>query len=132
MRTDLWTPERDAELAKLWASGMTTRNIGDAMGVTHNAVIGRVHRLGLPGRSSPIRERKSAVRKPRAKPKPKPVISQKPTSPSLEMIFRAAEKGGCRWMSGDPREMLFCGDATVRGGSYCSVHHARAYRAVAA
>ena len=47
-------PERIAELTRLWATGLTTREIGRRLGVTKNAVIGRAHRLKLPPRPSPL------------------------------------------------------------------------------
>jgi GcrA cell cycle regulator len=49
-----WTPERDAQLTADWASGFTTSEIGDRMGISKNSVIGRAHRLRLPSRGSPI------------------------------------------------------------------------------
>ena len=40
----MWTAERDAELLRRWKS-QSTSEIGRAMGVTRNAVIGRYHRI---------------------------------------------------------------------------------------
>jgi hypothetical protein len=48
-----WTPERDDRLTELWASGLSSRKIGDAMGMSKNAIVGRVHRMGLPSRPRP-------------------------------------------------------------------------------
>ncbi len=49
-----WTEERVARLAKLWAEGLSASQIAnDLGGVTRNAVIGKVHRLGLSGRAKP-------------------------------------------------------------------------------
>src|SRR5436853_2668703 len=42
-----WTPERIASLIALWEEGVTTAEIGRRIGVTKNAVIGKVHRIGL-------------------------------------------------------------------------------------
>ena len=49
-----WTPERIGELEKLWAEGLSTAEIGRRLGVSKNAVVGKAHRLRLPGRQSPI------------------------------------------------------------------------------
>ena len=49
------TAEQNAQLSALWSEGHTASEIGRLMNVSKNAVIGRVHRLGLPGRPSPIR-----------------------------------------------------------------------------
>ena len=47
-----WTEERVAELKKLWAEGHSASQIAKRLGsVTRNAVIGKVHRLGLSGRA---------------------------------------------------------------------------------
>lgn len=47
-----WTTERVELLTKLWADGLSASQIaGELGGVTRNAVIGKVHRLGLSGRA---------------------------------------------------------------------------------
>lgn len=47
-----WTDERVARLTKLWAEGLSASQIAaDLGGVTRNAVIGKVHRLGMSGRA---------------------------------------------------------------------------------
>jgi GcrA cell cycle regulator len=46
-----WTEERVARLTKLWQDGLSASQIAaDLGGVTRNAVIGKVHRLGMSGR----------------------------------------------------------------------------------
>lgn len=47
-----WTEDRVELLKKLWADGLSASQIAAklAMGVTRNAVIGKVHRLNLAGR----------------------------------------------------------------------------------
>lgn len=47
-----WTDERVELLKKLWADGLSASQIATEIGnVTRNAVIGKVHRLGLSGRA---------------------------------------------------------------------------------
>lgn len=47
-----WTDERVETLRKLWADGLSASQIAAQLGgVTRNAVIGKVHRLNLPGRA---------------------------------------------------------------------------------
>ncbi len=47
-----WTTERVDLLKKLWADGLSASQIASELGgVTRNAVIGKVHRLGLSGRA---------------------------------------------------------------------------------
>lgn len=62
-----WTDERVETLKKLWTDGLTARQIADMMGggVTRNAIIGKVHRLGLSGRPKTIRVARPKPRKPR-------------------------------------------------------------------
>ena len=49
-----WTDERVARLTKLWAEGLSASQIATDLGeVSRNAVIGKVHRLGLSGRVKP-------------------------------------------------------------------------------
>ena len=47
-----WTEQRVALLKKLWGDGLSASRIAETLGgVTRNSVIGKVHRLGLSGRS---------------------------------------------------------------------------------
>ena len=47
-----WTDERVELLKKLWIDGLSASQIATELGnVTRNAVIGKVHRLGLSGRA---------------------------------------------------------------------------------
>ncbi|MGL5363080.1 MAG: GcrA family cell cycle regulator [Bosea sp. (in: a-proteobacteria)] len=65
-----WTEERVELLKKLWNDGLSASQIAGELGsVTRNAVIGKVHRLGLSGRakapsSSTPRPRKTVTRAP--------------------------------------------------------------------
>ena len=76
-----WTDDRVERLRKMWADGNSASQIANALGgVTRNAVIGKVHRLGLSGRDrtgTGAAARKAATPKPRAKPRtpraPKPI-----------------------------------------------------------
>ncbi|MEL6476027.1 MAG: GcrA family cell cycle regulator [Pseudomonadota bacterium] len=48
-----WTDERVEKLKELWAEGMSASQIAKSLGgVTRNAVIGKVHRLGLSNRGA--------------------------------------------------------------------------------
>ncbi|WP_237154292.1 GcrA family cell cycle regulator [Oryzibacter oryziterrae] len=49
-----WTDERVERLKTLWSEGLSASQIAAELGaVTRNAVIGKVHRLGLSGRAKP-------------------------------------------------------------------------------
>ena len=48
-----WTDERVETLKRMWAEGQSASQIAKELGgVTRNAVIGKVHRLGLSNRTS--------------------------------------------------------------------------------
>ncbi len=51
-----WNDERVEQLKKLWGEGLSASQIASRLGgVTRNAVIGKVHRLGLSGRATTSR-----------------------------------------------------------------------------
>jgi GcrA cell cycle regulator len=67
-----WTDERVDLLKKLWNDGLSASQIAAELGgITRNAVIGKVHRLGLSGRtkSTPVAAAPPRPRKPSA-PRP--------------------------------------------------------------
>ncbi|MDX2264162.1 MAG: GcrA family cell cycle regulator [Hyphomicrobiales bacterium] len=59
-----WTDERVEVLKKLWTDGLSASQIAGRIGggVTRNAVIGKVHRLGLAGRATTSRMRSARPR----------------------------------------------------------------------
>ncbi len=58
-----WTDERVALLTRLWNEGHTASQIAEQFGdITRNAVIGKVHRLGLSGRAAASRFRAARIR----------------------------------------------------------------------
>jgi GcrA cell cycle regulator len=59
-----WTDERVEQLKKLWSEGLSASQIAGRLGeVTRNAVIGKVHRLGLAGRATVSRPKAMRPRK---------------------------------------------------------------------
>src|SRR3546814_2907151 len=56
----VWTEDRLTDLTRLWTEGLSITQIGLALGVSRNAVVGKGHRMGLPKRQSQIvNDRKS-------------------------------------------------------------------------
>lgn len=43
----LWTDEQESELRQRWAAGESARQIAAATGMSRNAILGKIHRLGL-------------------------------------------------------------------------------------
>ena len=149
-----WTDERINQLTELWGAGQSASQIGKALGMSKNAVIGKAHRLKLPPRPSPIRKERSAARpKPRSVPRlrttvspvrdpaPNPRVTLEHAAEAvrsvLESVPRPAPRPvrrsnggpGCLWPIGDPGDpdFHFCGDASVPGKPYCDRHCAKAY-----
>ena len=66
-----WTDERVEVLKKMWGEGQSASVIAKALGgVTRNAVIGKVHRLGLSNRTTSISSKSAAKSKTSSKAKP--------------------------------------------------------------
>jgi len=134
----MWTEERIALLQKLWGQGYSASQIaGQLQGVTRNAVIGKIHRLGKrpdtraarprpPAATGHARRRPAVVEAHRTTPQPLPLQSQSPpqTQPlpawSARPFRRTALTGEpglatcatleahmCRWPIGDPDEAGF-------------------------
>ena len=143
----MWTEERIALLQKLWGQGYSASQIANQLqgGLTRNAVIGKIHRLGRrpegAARLRPARavapahpgRRPAAVEARRGAPQPQPDWAVRP--------FRHADEPGlatsttleahmCRWPIGDPEEagFSFCGHASEGGRPYCQGHARLAYK----
>ncbi len=138
-----WTPERIEALTRLWNDGEAASVIAAKLGeVTRNAVIGKVHRLGLAGRKTTSRtpqlrrtiarrDRASRVsmRKPVLRSRPCPATPDRlPPAPAAQMLSVAKLTAAtCHWPVGDPRsaEFGFCGNRTAPGHQpYCAHHQA--------
>ena len=83
-----WTDKMVEELKKLWNMGITTGEIGKRLGISKNSIVGKVHRLGLEGRPSPIKKSGEPSEK-ESKPTKKSTASKKNTT---EKTSKPAEK----------------------------------------
>ena len=103
-----WPTARTNKLIQLWNQGVPTSKIGEKLGVTKNAVVGKANRLGLPKRQSPIK-------------------NKNPTGDVIKLEKLSA--GMCSWPEGDPGTpgFRFCGKPTVPDKPYCAEHCERAY-----
>lgn len=98
-----WTDERVETLKRMWSEGQSASAIAKELGgVTRNAVIGKVHRLGLSNRNEeaepapapaapePVAERKAdrkpapAAQAPRPEPQPEPAAAPAREEPAEE------------------------------------------------
>ena len=105
-----WTDQTVETLRTMWVAGASAREIGEHIGATRNAVIGKANRLGLAHRA------KTTKLKPEAKPR---------TMGTLDLNERM-----CRWPIGHPgdNDFRFCGAQRIPGRPYCLDHCALAYR----
>jgi GcrA cell cycle regulator len=136
-----WSETRVTTLSQLWLDGLSASQIAKQLGgVTRNAVIGKVHRLGLSGRASasaPARARRTATprpKRPRRAAVAAPPLRKSPARPPVRDYAPAPEAPGliedmallgahaCKWPIGDPKspEFSFCGRPA--DGRYCVAH----------
>ena len=151
-----WNDERVDLLKKLWSDGLSASQIAGRLGgVTRNAVIGKVHRLGLSGRATTSRMKSHRPRarsqaskrlmKPRFATLGNPALRQlylgdsEPYTPSAEELviplnerrsIQTLTEASCRWPIGDPQQsdFHFCGRKKVLGLPYCEFHARRAFQ----
>jgi GcrA cell cycle regulator len=137
-----WTDDRVDTLTSLWEEGLSASQIARVLGgVTRNAVIGKVHRIGLAGRESPSHFTQT---RPRLPPAPRITLRQHiPSPPIVEedspvlktgkgkyATILTIEDGMCRWPIGEPseEEFHFCGRKQKEGFPYCEAHARKAYQ----
>ncbi len=148
MTIETWTPQRVDQLRNCVAAGLTCRQIAAEIGVTRNAVIGKINRLGLssgrppgvPARSSPPR-----VRRPRFSTQrqllrligaealsvaDEVTLAPAPVDSTQRCSLLELAPGKCRWPINDPgaTDFAFCGNEAIVGCSYCAGHTRMAYR----
>jgi GcrA cell cycle regulator len=153
-----WNDERVETLKKLWSDGLSASQIAGRLGgVTRNAVIGKVHRLGLAGRATTsrmkthrTRVRSQATARRLGKSRPplsmgNPVLrnlyladTEPYVPPAEELVIPLNERKYiqtltetcCRWPIGDPQQpdFHFCGKSKIPGLPYCEVHARRAFQ----
>jgi GcrA cell cycle regulator len=133
-----WSDVRVEQLKTLWTEGLSASQIARALGgVTRNAVIGKVHRLGLAGRASPSRAERPRVSVPKAPSMrthvpPPPVVEEDPlqlADGNFATVLTISDRM-CRWPIGDPAatEFHFCGRSPKSGSPYCEAHARKAYQ----
>ncbi|MEL6120551.1 MAG: GcrA family cell cycle regulator [Pseudomonadota bacterium] len=80
-----WSDERVEKLKKMWGEGQSASQIAKELGgVTRNAVIGKVHRLGLSNRNGGGGTSSDGGTKAKAKPVPKAKAAPKPAPTASE------------------------------------------------
>ena len=145
-----WTPERVERLLALAAEGLSGALIAAELGITRNAVAGKLSRLRgrlkVDTETREVRKPKRTARKrrsppvksapeleiddaPTLEPEPLPAHMDEPL-PSSRLIRNGKQLAHhCRWPLGDPRtpEFRWCGaDREHDRTMYCATHHSLA------
>ena len=159
-----WTDEAIVMMKSLFELGQSGTQIKDELNArfgtafSRNAVIGKLHRVGLrraegfiyQGVKRQRRERapRRQYRKSSVQWTPEGIAPVRlPVECDMDAIMRRQQDdaaipraqrktlwqlkpGDCRWPVGDPGtpDFFFCGAAKIKGAAYCRAHHVRAYQ----
>lgn len=151
-----WNDDRVDLLSRLWLEGRSASQIAAELGggVTRNAVIGKVHRLGLSGRAKlavpgPVNRLRAPKPTARSDEREAPVAPSvvasvpAPIAPALRpqagdvvipfsnrVTIMELRDAMCRWPLGDPTSVDFryCGSRSGPLGPYCEDHARLAFQ----
>lgn len=141
-----WGEAEDAKMVKLWTEGFSAAQVARLLGTgrSRNAVIGRIHRKGLQGRSKDQRDRPGAATRIKARRQAsmrfipssvlKPVRMKLADADTAELrdlepvcfeggprTILTVQPGECRYTAGEGADAPLCGRATGYG-PWCSQH----------
>lgn len=148
-----WTEEMVEGLRQMWTEGLTANEIAKRLGVSKNSIVGKVHRLCLKARPSPIKKKEDeaetetevvetaeqqpetpvqVVEEIKAEEIPEPVVERKVEKKHKgngHIKLVELDSHTCRWPLGDPRDedFCFCGRKVRMGQTYCEEHSNMAY-----
>ena len=152
-----WTEERVEQLKKLWTEGLSASQIAKRLGdATRNAVIGKVHRLGLEPRAKPQRKNIamgqldgnviSVSYSGNLAYKETPIDdigydkNHEIIQPNIHSLDESSDQfsvtilnlteNHCKWPQGDPgtEDFHFCGHQPLAGKPYCEQHAKKAFK----
>jgi GcrA cell cycle regulator len=143
-----WTDERIALLKNHFLAGLSCREIAADIGVSRNAVIGKLTRLNLT-RGNSNRDERRAERKSSDRPhgrnasprqqyamlaliygESESSIDNEPIDESNRCSLLELGENKCRWPISNPgaEDFCFCGNASPERQPYCPPHSRLAYR----
>jgi GcrA cell cycle regulator len=142
-----WTAERIELLKSRFEAGLSCREIASDIGVSRNAVIGKLSRLNLTREKSGDAgrpPRKNAAKGTRAKAvprlqyrmlqalygEPQPAADNEPIHDGHTCSLLELSEQRCRWPISTPgaADFCFCGNMPIEGLPYCAGHTRLAYR----
>ena len=140
-----WTEERLELLKARFAAGLTCRQIAGEIGVSRNAVIGKLSRLNLTREKTddprpPARKRAAKGLRQKAGPRlqyqilqavyAEPAVADEPIHREHCCSLLELSEARCRWPISTPgaEDFCFCGNPPLEGMPYCAGHARLAYR----
>ncbi len=141
-----WTAERLELLKNRFEAGLSCRQIADDIGVSRNAVIGKLSRLNLTREKTgdpqrPARKRAAKGQRPGTAPRlhqmlkelygePQPAADDEPIHNGHCCSLLELSEERCRWPISTPgaADFCFCGNTPLEGLPYCAGHTRLAYR----
>lgn len=141
-----WTDERIERLKRHFEAGLSCREIAADIGVSRNAVIGKLSRLNLTrGRTTDERKLERSLAPPRGS-RAVPRLQYEmlaniygetdarvvtgPIDEANRCSLLELSENRCRWPISTPGEedFCFCGNSAPDGQTYCAGHNRLAYR----
>jgi GcrA cell cycle regulator len=136
-----WNQQKVEDLKKLWNDGVATSRIGEQLGFTKNAVIGKAFRLGLERRqnsrkkiSQPASFSSTTLYRETSSTPSSISVKKDPVRRREKFSFKKSIVGtgnfrSCQWPIGDPLEEGFhyCGGQNIPTKPYCIEHFKKAY-----
>ncbi len=141
-----WTEERLELLKSRFAAGLSCREIAGDLGVSRNAVIGKLSRLNLTrdksGDARPSGRKDAKARRPKTVPRlqyqmlkvlygePPAAADDQPIDSAQCCSLLELSEQRCRWPISTPgaADFCFCGNPPLEGLPYCAGHTRLAYR----
>lgn len=143
MADNTWSDERIELLKNHFEAGLTCREIANEIGVSRNAVIGKLSRLSLTRDKKPTARRENA-KTGRARSVPRlqyrilrqvfaeaaPGESEQSIQSEQHCSLLELSEERCRWPINNPGEegFCFCGNRPLGGLPYCPGHSRLAYQ----
>lgn len=145
-----WTSERIEFLKACFEAGLTCREIAVQIGLSRNAVIGKISRLKLtreteeetpPRRKAPKGSARGSAKRRRLNPTPRqqyrmlqavydPASVEEPITSEHCCSLLELDEQRCRWPFSTPgaEDFRFCGNRPIDGLPYCAGHARLAYQ----
>lgn len=137
----LWTADEDEILIRMRKQGYSYTKIGQKIGVSRNAAIGRGSRIGVEKKTRAPRTSRTYARVPDKKHRKDlscnfaekshdhfPAVNDPTTVDGI--VLEQLSSRTCKWPIGHPGDddFRFCGKPPVGGRPYCERHQSIAYK----